>query len=84
MEEPDRGRVFDQTNGEKIRVDYENVFSYSSKNKGKTTVVELGWGDNKETYILDIEFEDFDDNIQANRKAWRDYYRNGSNSVERY
>lgn len=79
--EPDNGAVFDMTNGEKVRIDYNNIFIYRSNNKASNTVVELGYAPNTETLVLDIAFEDFDKEYQTNRKAWRDYWDSRSNPV---
>lgn len=80
--EPDRSAVFDMTNGEKVRIDYEQIFLYRSSSKAKNTVVELGYGSDREVITLDVSFDSFDEKYQANRKAWRDYWNSqGNNSL---
>jgi hypothetical protein len=79
-QEPDSSAVFDMANGEKVRIDYNNVFIYRSSSKASNTVVELGYAPNTETLVLDISFDDFDKAYQANRKAWRQYWDSKSNS----
>jgi hypothetical protein len=74
--EPTNSEVFTQTNGEKIRVDYDRVFIYSSKEKSKVTAVEIGWSPDTEIFLLDIDFEDFDAKYQSNRAAWKAYWKN--------
>jgi hypothetical protein len=74
ISEPDSGEVFSMTNGEKIRVEFDRVFTYKSKGKGNDTIIELGWSDDKETYFLDITFDDFDSKYQSYKKAMREYY----------
>jgi hypothetical protein len=78
--EPDSGDVYDLTSGEKARIEYDRVFIYRSSGKGKQTVVELGYSPDLETVYLDISFETFDAQYQANRKAWKEYWRSQSNN----
>lgn len=77
-QQPPSGDVFEMTNGEKIRIEYNNVFMYKSSSKTKTTTVELGYAPNTETIILDISFDTFDEKYQANKKAWNDYWNSNS------
>lgn len=74
--EPATSEVFEMTNGEKVRIEYDKVYIYKSSGKSKNTTVELGWSPDTETLILDISFDEFDAKYQANRKAWKDYWRN--------
>lgn len=82
--EPDNSEIFTQTNGEKVRIDYDKVFIYRSKEKAAVTAVELGWSPDTETFLLDIDFETFDAKYQANRKAWKEYWKSEYNSKSLY
>lgn len=70
---PATGEVFNTTSGEKIRVEFDNVYIYRSSQKASVTIVEIGWND-RETFTLDIPFDDFDKKFQSNKKAWREHY----------
>lgn len=70
--QPESSAVFETTKGEKIRIEFDRIYVYKSNNN-KTTV-ELGWAPQTETYMLDIKFEDFDAQVMANKKAWKDYW----------
>lgn len=72
--EPEAGEVFTMTNGEKIRIDFERIYIYKS-GKSKTTTVELGWSPDTQSYLLDIEFDEFDRKVQANKAAWKAYWK---------
>jgi hypothetical protein len=76
--EPETSEVFEMTNGEKIRVEYDRIYIYRSSSKSKTTTIELGWSPDTETFMLDIPFEDFDRKYLANRKAWKEYWSSNS------
>lgn len=67
------------SNDEKVRIEYSNIFMYRSANKGKSTVIELGYGSDREIINLDINFESFDDKYLNNRKAWKEYWNSQSN-----
>jgi hypothetical protein len=82
--EPMGSEVFIQSNGEKVRIDYEKVYSYSSKSKSLATVVEYGWSDNREVYILDIDFDSFDAKLTQYRKDLKDYWASKSYCNELY
>lgn len=71
--EPESGEVFTMTNNEKVRIEFDRIFTYQSKSKGDSTQIELGWSDDKETYILDISFEAFDAKYQGYKKAMKEY-----------
>lgn len=73
--EPPSGDVFTMANGERIRIEYDRVFIYKSTQKASNTVVELGYAPDTETVVLDISFDTFDEKYQANRKAWKEYWR---------
>lgn len=76
---PESSEVFETTNGEKIRIEFDRVYVYKSANKASTTVVELGWSPDTETVMLDISFDDFDAKYQANKKAMKEYYASLNN-----
>lgn len=78
--EPDSSDIYDLTSGEKARIEYDRVFIYRSSGKGKQTVIELGYSPDLETLTLDISFEAFDENYQANRKAWKEYWNSRQNN----
>lgn len=71
--EPEDSHIFTTSDGEKLRLRFDAIQVY--KSDGKNTVVEIGWGD-KQSYILDIEFESLDKMILDNRQAWKDYWNN--------
>lgn len=75
IKEPDSGDVFTMTNGERVRVEYDRIFIYKSSQKASNTVIELGYAPDTETLVLDISFDEFDNKYQANRKAWKEYWK---------
>lgn len=74
IKQPESGEVFEMTNGEKVRIEFDRIFSYKSTQKTKVTEVDLGYSPDLETVFLDISFDDFDEKYQAYRKGMRDYY----------
>jgi hypothetical protein len=68
---PDNSAVFEMTNGERVRVNYDDVYSYVSK--GTATVVQVGWSD-KQSYILDIDFDSFDAKLTQYKADLKSYY----------
>ncbi len=81
LQEPQSSEVFEMTSGEKIRIEYDRIFAYKSTNKTRVTAVDLGYASDNETYLLDINFEDFDEKYQANRKAWKEYWKSQHNGM---
>lgn len=74
MEEPETSKVFNLTNGEKIRVNFDNIAVYKSTQKQSVTQIEIGYSD-PETFLIDVSFDDFDAIYQANRAAWKAYWK---------
>lgn len=73
--QPEGSAVFETTNGVKVRLDYEKIFSYSGT-KSKTTI-EYGWSyekESRETFILDIDFDSFDDKLTQYKKDTKKYW----------
>ena len=67
--------VFNTTDGWKVRIEFCKVASYVGKNS-KTTIT-YGYYDNSKTYILDIDFKEFD-------KLYMDWKESGDNAKLSY
>ena len=75
---PERSAVFSTTDGKKVRIEFDKVFSYVGKTKNHSTTIEYGYSyekESRETFILDIDFDEFDDKLTTYQKELRDYYR---------
>jgi hypothetical protein len=75
QEPPEDSAVFETSDGKKVRLRYEMIFSYVGKTKNSTTTVEYGYYDNKESFVLDIDFDTLDAKLTQYRKDVKDYWK---------
>ena len=75
--QPESSEVFETTDGKKVRLNYDMIFSYVGS-KSKTTI-EYGWSyekESRETFILDIDFDSLDDKLTQYKKDMKKYWDN--------
>ena len=64
-EQPEDSNVFTMSNGEQVRLEFEDIFIYRSVKNGSGTSVDIGYLPYTETLILDIPFATFDEMYQT-------------------